>query len=860
MLKIIRRFFYSYFCHTKTRLSTFLIQTATMKHFLLLFLFSISLQAQFHISGIVKESGSNKTLPFATISTNNGINSISDVDGKFEINSKTTIVSFTVSYIGYNKIKVEVQKNKLFFNLKLTPKTDRLNEIIISNENTALSIIKKTIVLKNNNDPQKRLSNFAFKNYNKLIVSANPDSISGQIDSVFVRKYKQGALYKIDSTNYKFKNTVSKRHLFQTEKVSQHQFSNNQLKETILGTKMAGLKQPLYEIIAFNLQSFSIYDPKYELFETKYNSPIADDAVKEYNYKLLDTVAINGRSSYMIYFKNKKKSKAKGLEGVLYIDQNNFAVSKAIMRIRGLLNISGTHEFEYLPEENIWFPVHKTFQIIKGHNDDDINIFGGTIQFDGDIEQDFKSRKKQPSDYIYLRSENHIFDIQKNKNTPIENPYFTVEINKNAFDKDESFWEQYRKDSIDIRFKKTYSELDSIAIKKKFANRLFFGKKIINGYLPIGFFDLDLRKIFSYNNYEGFRLGLGGVTNERLSKNFRVEGYYAYGTKDGIFKGSIGAAAKINQQANSWLGFSYTDDIREIASTSFSIEKKPYKIYDPRPINISTFYNYISWKSYFESKLIPKTESIWEIAQAEIQPKFNYAFNPKNQLYTHYTMTTAMVSLQWSPFSDFMQTPTGQIEIEKRFPKFSFQYTQSLGRVLNNDFDFSKFDFKTEYEKKYLNGQKTSLLFQAGYALGDVPLTHLYNTSPNNITKETIIQRITFGGKNSFETMFFNEFFSNKYSLFQIKHAFNRVTLFKKVKPSLVLVSRMAWGDLDNPEEHLGLNFKTLNRGYFESGIELNQIFNGLGLTTFFRYGPNQLAKFEDNIAIKLSYVLNLGF
>src|SRR5690606_26799556 len=108
----------------------------------------------------------------------------------------------------------------------------------------------------------KRLKSFEFKTYNKLIVSANPDSISDQIDSIIVRRTKKGVYYRIDSTNYKFKTTVNKRHLFQTEKVSQYQFGNNKLKETILGTKMAGLKQPLYEILTFNLQSFSIYDPK----------------------------------------------------------------------------------------------------------------------------------------------------------------------------------------------------------------------------------------------------------------------------------------------------------------------------------------------------------------------------------------------------------------------------------------------------------------------------------------------------------------------------------------------------------------------------------------------------------------------
>jgi hypothetical protein len=56
----------------------------------------------------------------------------------------------------------------------------------------------------------------------------------------------------------------------------------------------------------------------------------------------------------------------------------------------------------------------------------------------------------------------------------------------------------------------------------------------------------------------------------------------------------------------------------------------------------------------------------------------------------------------------------------------------------------------------------------------------------------------------------------------------------------------------------VGLDYKTLNEGYFESGIELNQIFKGLGLTFFTVMGPIN-PKFEDNIAVKLSYTLNLG-
>ena len=412
---------------------------------------------------------------------------------------------------------------------------------------------------------------------------------------------------------------------------------------------------------------------------------------------------------------------------------------------------------------------------------------------------------------------------------------------------------------MDSRSQKTYSILDSISVKNRIESRLRFGRKIINGYIPLGPIDLDLRYLLSYNNYEGFRVGTGGITSEKFSRKYRIEGYTAYGTKDGNFKYKLGAAARLGKFSNTWIGGSYTDDINEIAHTVYAIDKRIFKLYDPRPINVSTFYSYQMWKGYIETKIIPKTESIWQLSHAAIEPQFDYVFNVNDRLYSTFKMTTAMISLQWNPFSEYMQTPIGRLEIEKRFPKFTFQFTQSLPKIIENDFNFSKIDFRAVYEKKYINGQKSEILLEGGYAFGDVPLTHLYNTSPNNLTKDRIQQRITISGRNSFETIFFNEFFSNKFASLQLKHGSKRITLFKKVKPSLVFVTRMAWGNLDHPEQHSGINYKTLNKGFFESGIELNQIYKGLGLTGFYRYGPNQLPRIEDNIAVKLSFVLDLG-
>lgn len=828
-----------------------------MKQLLLLLLFfPLSIQAQYQFNGIIKDSDTKKTLPFATIKTKNGFSTISDVDGKFNFILTSPPETLTVSYIGYEPKTISLLEIKTFFTLYLTPKTDALKEVTISNVNPANAIISKVIKEKDSNNPQKKLRSFQFKSYNKLLVTANPDSIVGKIDTVFVNAVSKEKIAKIDSSDYKFKKIIDKQHLFLTEKVSQFQFEKPLLKETIIGTKMAGFKEPIYELLGFSLQSFSIYDDKYELFETKYKSPVSNTALKEYRYKILDTVSIDNREIIVLYFKNKISSK--GLEGLLYVDNKNHAIAKAVMRIRGVLDITGIHEFTFLSEEKIWFPIRKNFKIVKGKSKEPTSVLAGRIEFSAENED--SNSKKAASDFTYLSSEMQAFDLEVNKDLKIKKSSVAIEVKDNANKRDAVFWNQNRTDSLDIRSERTYFVLDSIVTKENIEKKIKFGRKIINGYVPFGPFDFDLRYLLSYNNFEGFRFGIGGITNDSFSKTIRFEGYTAYGLKDETIKYNLGSAFRIGNFSNTWIGGSFTDDVREIASTTFATDKRVFKIYDPRPINISTFYNHKTWRGYIETKIIPKTETIWQVSHSEIQPLFNYTFINDNSLYREFSISTAMISLQWNPFSDFMQTPNGKIEFEKRFPKFSFQFTKSLPNFLANDFDFGKIDARIEYEKKYLNGQKSAVLIQAGYVFGALPLTHLYNTSPNNLTKDKLLQRITIAGKNSFETMYFNEFFSSEFVMLQFKHGLKRVELFKNVKPTLVLVTRMAWGNMQHPERHIGIEYKTLDQGFFESGIELNQIYKGFGLTGFYRYGPNQLPRFEDNLAVKLSFVFDFGF
>ena len=107
--------------------------------------------------------------------------------------------------------------------------------------------------------------------------------------------------------------------------------------------------------------------------------------------------------------------------------------------------------------------------------------------------------------------------------------------------------------------------------------------------------------------------------------------------------------------------------------------------------------------------------------------------------------------------------------------------------------------------------------------------------------------------------MYFNEFFSNQYASLQLKHTFNKIRLGYKINPEFTIVTRMAVGYDNHNNQHLGTTYKTMEDGFFESGVECNKIYKGIGLVAFYRYGPYQLANFDDNIAVKISYHLDLG-
>jgi hypothetical protein len=120
------------------------------------------------------------------------------------------------------------------------------------------------------------------------------------------------------------------------------------------------------------------------------------------------------------------------------------------------------------------------------------------------------------------------------------------------------------------------------------------------------------------------------------------------------------------------------------------------------------------------------------------------------------------------------------------------------------------------------------------------------------------MQRFSVAGTHSFETMYFNEFFSDRFMFFEVKHFLKPFAISPWFKPQLVLITRSTLGDMKNKNKHQNITFNTLEKGYLESGFEVNKLLYGFGLSFAYRYGPYHLTDFQDNFAFKFTFHIDL--
>jgi hypothetical protein len=194
-----------------------------------------------------------------------------------------------------------------------------------------------------------------------------------------------------------------------------------------------------------------------------------------------------------------------------------------------------------------------------------------------------------------------------------------------------------------------------------------------------------------------------------------------------------------------------------------------------------------------------------------------------------------------------------------KYPIIYFAYSKGL-KVFSGNYNFNKLSLGIEKSFLIKNFGKTRILLEGGYLNGNVPYPFLFNGNGSYVKDNYLFV------ENTFQTMGIYEFVSDRYVNLFFSHNFGTL-LFKRPKfqPQLLLFTNIGYGSLKHPDQHQNINFKTMEKGFYESGFLINNIvranyFNiayiGFGGGAFIRYGPYSNSSSKDNLAYKLSLTL----
>lgn len=817
-----------------------------MKHFFTsLFLFFITLIHAQSFTGNVVDKATGETLPFVNITINGTKKgTASDINGRFILPySVESIEYLEFSFIGYQKlIDSNIRSNKTY---KLTQVSEALQEVIVlPGINPAHRIIKNAVANKDKNRP-KSLNSFAYITYSKLVVGLNVDSVQAKVDTI-TKTIGDSIVYLPDSSNLENIEFANKQHLFLTETVTKRQFlAPSRDNETVLAQRTSGFKNPLFALISTQMQAFSFYDDYFTMIGEDFLNPLTKGSTSKYIFIIEDTTYNETDDTvFTIRFLPKPNYAFRPMKGRISLNSKNWAVQNVIAspvweEDEDRLNFTIKQNYKKFGERT-WFPVQLS------------------------AEAHFKRQKDKTLPTAVMQT--YIKDIEINpelKRNKIS--LAEVTIDELAVQNADELLKKYRNDTLDKKEEVTYTFIDSLGKAENLDRRLRIFSTLISGKIPIYYIDLELDKIVNYNEYEGFRLGLGAHTNSRFSRWFKTGGYFAYGFGDKVWKYGYDASITLNNVYNLKAYGGYFFDITETGGVNkFIVEPRGLLIANNyRGLFIEQFDQNSEFYGGFTYDPVPTVNTKLEYRRQNMLTIGDYRFIhnlDENIIENGFTFHEVTFGLRYSPNEKVLEAAEyGRITLNDPSPVIYADISKNIPTLGGDDFDYVKADVKINYIKKSLSYGRSIFEIQGGKVWGIVPFSKLYAGESNGITTTDFFKRANaIADRSSFETMRFNEFLNSAYVHLMFRQDF-RATLFKRgnFAPHIEVVTRAMWGILENSERHLNTNVQDVPKGYYESGLELNKLlkfnFVALGLGTYYRYGPYSLPETLDNFTIKLT-------
>lgn len=794
---------------------------------------------------IVKTTGDNLPVANATVSCDKKTLGKTDASGVFSFRDKCQQMKVTAR--GFYPEDVVQDKLMEVFLAKEVAKTQNIETVVLKDESDprALEILRKVNENYKQNSPLS-LDSYSFKSYEKVSLDLDEDSIrayqrfmANRIDSLRkLPKQPMKAQEKkdsIDALNLMKLSGESK--IFLWERAAENLYSKKYgEKINILDNKIAGLNEPIYELIAFRSN------------KNKMPREIQEENRNLYRFFLTDSIEIDGRKNYVIRFRQvdyKEPVNRRKYNGYLYIDADSYAVKK--IESNSKIKSEGSIVSIWKPVNNKWFLEKENFKIKMP-----ASIFDRNRDRKG---TDKSEREKENADRkkfgIYAFVNADYFDVK----TPIDEKAaefrgYTINVEK----ADGTSINQYRTEELTEREKNSYTVIDSVSGTYKLDQRARFLSGILKGKYRKGMVDFDLAEVIGYNKYEHLRFGLNAKLNDQFSKYISPDAYVAYGIYDRKFKFGAGVDIRTTLEKNSVFRVEYFNDVAVAGRFSENLWNFRMKLMNSGvALNNSVFYGYEGFRVSYENDL---TNSLTvNVAARRTEDDAKFAYNYRG-LGREFEMTTSTITLKYAPNAKNIMTPNGKYTFEDNLPQFFVNYEQGY-KTLGGDFNFSRFDALVVTNFKTTLGV-TGVRLYGGIVIGDAPIWK--NFTMNGLGKGNEGLNLNLASYLGFATMQGGKYFNDKvvgaYFTHRIPWYFKS---FGKNVSSFDLIYRGTIGDMKNPEYHQ-FEFEKLDHLYNEVGLEWNNFLSTqFNLGFFYRVGHYQTPRFKDNFAIQFKLKL-LGF
>jgi hypothetical protein len=243
------------------------------------------------------------------------------------------------------------------------------------------------------------------------------------------------------------------------------------------------------------------------------------------------------------------------------------------------------------------------------------------------------------------------------------------------------------------------------------------------------------------------------------------------------------------------------------------------------------------------------------VRQSHSKPLYQYALDdsPYGQRYS-WLETGVMFKIAWR--EQFYRNGRLRISLGTKAPVFRIQFVQGQDQVFAGKLDYKRIEFRMEHKIAFRRFGTSFFQVHAGYVDGNVPYSRLFNGRANYSPND----RLKVASINAFETMRMNEFISDQYAALFFRHDLGEFFKIKKFSPTFLVAFNTLFGSLKNPEQHHGVVFTQPSKGYYETGLHINNLIRlttgGYGLAGYYRFGRYAYSDWKSNLTIKLTLSL----